>query len=102
MNRGNCKGKKGYGGSTHPKHNRYVLGDVDMNIIGHRSGRTVWGYKQCDVNCCKKRECWLALPGYTEDTAIAGMNGATLLVEKEDNRSTDQIDSSTLKPTSFR
>ena len=86
MDRGYCRGKKGCKGSTQPssRGKRYVLGDVDVNTIGHRPGRTVWGCKQCSVNCCKIRECWLALPDHG-DTAITGAYTAFPLVEKEDN-----------------
>ena len=74
---------------------------MDINTIGYRSGRTVWGCKQCGVNYYKRRECWLALPKYKE-TAITGMNEAFLLVGEGDNRMTDQSDSGTSNLTNFR
>ena len=78
MDKGYCKGRKGCGASSQPQGNNNVLKDANINTIGHRPRRTVWGCKQYSINCCKIRECWLALPNH-EDTAIAGANGALLL-----------------------
>ena len=80
---------------------KYVLRDVDINTIDHKSGRTIWGCKQCGVNYCKKRECWLALPRHKE-TAISGVNRAFPLVEREDNKAVNPSDSSILNLTNFR
>ena len=91
MNRRYYKSKKGCGGITQllNKRKRDVLRDVDINIIGYRSGRTVWGCKQYGLNYYKRREYWLVLPRY-EDTAVTGANRAFSLVQKEDNeRPTD-------------
>ena len=84
MGRGYCKGRKGYKIISQPRGKHNVLKDVNINTLGRRPGRTTWGYKQCGINYCKTRECWLALPGHG-DTAVIGVNGAFSLVQKEDN-----------------
>ena len=75
MNQNYCKGRKGCKGTSQLRGKNNVLGDADINTLGRRSTRTVWGCEQCGLNYCKIRECWLALPGH-EDTAIIGANGA--------------------------
>ena len=79
MDRSYCKGRKGCGASSQRRGKNNVLKDADINTLGRKPGRTVWGCKQCGLNCCKKRECWLALPRH-EDTAISGANKAFPLV----------------------
>ena len=85
MNRGYCKGRKGCGATSQPRGKKDFLKDININTVGRRPGRTVWGCKQCAVNYCKIRDYWLALPGYI-DSAITGANGAFSLVQKEDKK----------------